>query len=257
MTEDEALLRAIVVNPGEDTPRGAYADWLDEHDDPRGLYLRAEFEWARTGKKEKALRKLGAGLDPVWVYRVSRPPVGVCFRQSILVSDTQGPKLSLQEIQHAGERYGGFPPEYVAFLLNYNGGELLEPVDIDEWSFEGFCTINGAMSIDDVVTNIEFEYEDDGLLQDFTSLPDGRIPVAYSHCYGIGEYYSAAMLVKSKRSVKESAWRVDYYDNPLANDVPFDEASDPANCYSRIAKTFHEFVFLIDSSFQPDDTEPQ
>src|SRR5947209_836949 len=31
MTEDAALLAAIAAHPDEDTPRLAYADWLDEH----------------------------------------------------------------------------------------------------------------------------------------------------------------------------------------------------------------------------------
>ena len=84
MTEDEAFIRAVVDNPGEDTPRGAYADWLDEHDDPRGPYLRAEFEWAmpwRNGERPTdnlALRERAARLDPMWVARISRPPMGVC-----------------------------------------------------------------------------------------------------------------------------------------------------------------------------------
>jgi uncharacterized protein (TIGR02996 family) len=39
MTEDEAFLRAILDAPDDDAPRLMYADWLDEHGDPR----RAEF----------------------------------------------------------------------------------------------------------------------------------------------------------------------------------------------------------------------
>ena len=33
MTEREALLHAIRLEPDEDTPRLVYADWLDEHGD--------------------------------------------------------------------------------------------------------------------------------------------------------------------------------------------------------------------------------
>src|SRR5579871_38256 len=39
MTEAEALLASIEENPNEDTPRLAFADWLDEH----GQAIRAEF----------------------------------------------------------------------------------------------------------------------------------------------------------------------------------------------------------------------
>ena len=47
MSDDEAFIRAIVDSPGDDTPRLVYADWLDEHSDPRGDYLRAEAEAVR------------------------------------------------------------------------------------------------------------------------------------------------------------------------------------------------------------------
>jgi uncharacterized protein (TIGR02996 family) len=91
MNEDEAFIRAIVDNPGDGTARLVYADWLDDRDDPRGPYLRAEMEWAKMkagGRRSKSfaakqkaemrLRRMAVGLDAVWVARVSHPPVGVC-----------------------------------------------------------------------------------------------------------------------------------------------------------------------------------
>src|SRR5262249_31741447 len=88
MTEDEVFIRAVVDSPGDDTSRLVYADWLDEHDDPRGPYLRAETDpvrrWTDTRDVPRlmaGIAKLGrmaAALDPVWVARVSRPPQGVC-----------------------------------------------------------------------------------------------------------------------------------------------------------------------------------
>jgi uncharacterized protein (TIGR02996 family) len=121
MSEDEAFVRAIVDRPGDDTARLVYADWLDERDDPRGAYLRAEMEWVRTGKKVRALRALAKPLDPVWVARVSRPPVGVCcdhltFRKS-------GPTVTPEDIDATEQRVGGtFGAQFRAFLLNHNGG---------------------------------------------------------------------------------------------------------------------------------------
>src|SRR4051812_24308887 len=45
--EEAALLAAIAAHPEEDTPRLAYADWLDEHagdlPDPAAARIRAEF----------------------------------------------------------------------------------------------------------------------------------------------------------------------------------------------------------------------
>ena len=84
MTEDEVFIRAIVDSPGDDTPRLVYADWLDDRDDPRGMYLRAEADWEKSWRyckrpgESSGFRKLATGLDPVWVACVSRSPVGVC-----------------------------------------------------------------------------------------------------------------------------------------------------------------------------------
>lgn len=40
MTDRDALLRAILLAPGDDTPRLAFADWLDEHGEPGRAELR-------------------------------------------------------------------------------------------------------------------------------------------------------------------------------------------------------------------------
>jgi uncharacterized protein (TIGR02996 family) len=127
MNEDEAFIRAIVDRPGDDTARLVYADWLDDRDDPRGAYLRAEFEWAKpwhSGERppeSPELRKLAAGLDPVWVARVSRPPMGVCCEH--LRFKERGPVIDAAEIDQVEQRLGGkFSHDFRAFLLNYNGG---------------------------------------------------------------------------------------------------------------------------------------
>jgi uncharacterized protein (TIGR02996 family) len=128
VTEDEAFIRAVVDNPGDDTPRLVYADWLNERDDPRGAYLRAEHAWAAThdpGDRE-TLRQMAKGLDPVWVARVSRPPVGVCC-DHVRFSEC-GPKLTLADIEQVEQRLGGqFCVQFRAFLLNYNGGKADPP----------------------------------------------------------------------------------------------------------------------------------
>jgi uncharacterized protein (TIGR02996 family) len=48
MTDGEALRRAIVADPDDDTPRLVYADWLDENRQPeRAAFIRAQVEAAR------------------------------------------------------------------------------------------------------------------------------------------------------------------------------------------------------------------
>jgi uncharacterized protein (TIGR02996 family) len=49
VTDGEALRRAIVENPDEDTHRLVYADWLDENRQPdRAAFIRAQIEAARA-----------------------------------------------------------------------------------------------------------------------------------------------------------------------------------------------------------------
>jgi uncharacterized protein (TIGR02996 family) len=49
MTDGEALRRAIVADPDDDTPRLIYADWLDENGQPdRAAFIRAQVEEARA-----------------------------------------------------------------------------------------------------------------------------------------------------------------------------------------------------------------
>lgn len=44
MSDREAFLRAIRANPDDDTVRLVFADWLDEHDDPLGEFIRVQIE---------------------------------------------------------------------------------------------------------------------------------------------------------------------------------------------------------------------
>lgn len=44
MNDRLAFLRAIRANPDDDTTRLVFADWLDEHDDPLGEFIRVQIE---------------------------------------------------------------------------------------------------------------------------------------------------------------------------------------------------------------------
>lgn len=53
MDEEQALLRAIIADRDDDTVRLAYADWLDEHDQPeRAAFIRVQIELARVALSE-------------------------------------------------------------------------------------------------------------------------------------------------------------------------------------------------------------
>jgi uncharacterized protein (TIGR02996 family) len=46
VTEEQAFLAAIAADPADATARLVFADWLTEHDDPRGEWLRARTQLA-------------------------------------------------------------------------------------------------------------------------------------------------------------------------------------------------------------------
>lgn len=123
--DDDAFIRKIVDSPGDDLPRLVYADWLDERDDPRGAYLRAELEWAKPWRDgnlpndASAVQALAVGLDALWVARVSRPPVGVCWDAVKAFADgeaTTGYDLDVAS-SHLSMK---LPAELRGLLLNYN-----------------------------------------------------------------------------------------------------------------------------------------
>jgi uncharacterized protein (TIGR02996 family) len=74
MTPEDAFLQEIAANPADDAPRLVYADWLEERDDPRGRYLRAEVELARLAEgdpayagREAELQELREAVEPEWL----------------------------------------------------------------------------------------------------------------------------------------------------------------------------------------------
>src|SRR5262245_36122621 len=73
MTDEEALIRAILAAPGDWPFRLVYADWLEERGDPRAEYLRLLCSLAKWGSDPYArLRELHPGLDPEWVELMHR-----------------------------------------------------------------------------------------------------------------------------------------------------------------------------------------
>src|SRR6516162_9506959 len=109
MNQAEAFIGAVLAAPKDDSPRLAYADWLDQRGDARGQYLRTEVQWAqaREAKLEAQLEELATNLDAVWVARVSRPPVGVCA-DHLWLRDPMGeirPKLTEADLDWIERRF--------------------------------------------------------------------------------------------------------------------------------------------------------
>jgi uncharacterized protein (TIGR02996 family) len=77
MTERDAFIRSIVENPADDTTRLAFADWLDEHDEPElAEFIRVQVKLGDTrrynpprgfGKLVKREEKLLAANEKTWL----------------------------------------------------------------------------------------------------------------------------------------------------------------------------------------------
>jgi uncharacterized protein (TIGR02996 family) len=77
VTEDEAFLEAIREQPGDDTTRLVYADWLDDHDDPRAKYLRLHVQ---TVAAIRRLAELQASIDLPWTLAATSGLVALLSR---------------------------------------------------------------------------------------------------------------------------------------------------------------------------------
>lgn len=76
MTDEDAFIRAILQRPTDDALRLVYADWLEEHGDPRAEYLRLECKLAGDNSKaHQALRarreELRRQVDLEWAVNVA------------------------------------------------------------------------------------------------------------------------------------------------------------------------------------------
>ncbi len=60
MTHDHAFLQAVLDEPDDDAPRLIYADWLEEHGDPRGEFIRVQCALTRLPLGVPARRELKA-----------------------------------------------------------------------------------------------------------------------------------------------------------------------------------------------------
>lgn len=79
MSVEESLLAQLAEHPEDDVTRLVYADWLEERDDARAEYLRAEVELGgvfsdilRAEAVQAQLRELRAGLDPDWLLHAGK-----------------------------------------------------------------------------------------------------------------------------------------------------------------------------------------
>lgn len=141
MSEDEAFVARLRAKPDDETARLVYADFLDERDDPRGAYLRAEAAWVALQPQDEQYRPLyrelsrrAAVLDPAWLVSASR--VGHLVRTvcepgpSYTVPPPLDPRPAFAELravyaeafgaEAASERFC-LPVDFLAFVTLYGG----------------------------------------------------------------------------------------------------------------------------------------
>jgi uncharacterized protein (TIGR02996 family) len=83
--EDKAFVRAILNSPADLSGWLAYADWLDERDDPRAEFIRLQVRiltpdemWPDPIGVLERIEELRPTLDPDWLAVFERAPIDNC-----------------------------------------------------------------------------------------------------------------------------------------------------------------------------------
>jgi uncharacterized protein (TIGR02996 family) len=90
MNDDQDFIDAILADPGDDTLRLVYADWLEERGDRRAEYLRIEAALAGDGQTRghrqlrRQLNELRQVIDRHWQALLDRVPLENCHFRSAL-----------------------------------------------------------------------------------------------------------------------------------------------------------------------------
>jgi uncharacterized protein (TIGR02996 family) len=66
VNEEAGFIAAMLADPEDRTVLFVYADWLDEHNDPRGEYLRLILEGSFAGERLRRFIELSVGIDYRW-----------------------------------------------------------------------------------------------------------------------------------------------------------------------------------------------
>jgi uncharacterized protein (TIGR02996 family) len=91
MTHDEAFLQAIQEDPGDESLRLIYADYLDERGDPRGEFIRAQCQLANTAEGDPRReelqgreRQLLTAHEQEWIGPLKGLATRWCFRRGFV-----------------------------------------------------------------------------------------------------------------------------------------------------------------------------
>jgi len=260
---DDSFISAILSSPADLSIRRDYAEALRDSDAARAGYLEMEWTWAASRQPAdlRELQNLARQIDPVWVARISRPPVGVCCDRLRNYCDTESapPRLSPAEIGWVESRFQlTLPADYRAFLLNYNGA--LSPTCRLEISAEQremgcneyvfFCSILEAREaeIDDTADLVWMLQ----LLEDDVRQTDKRLedlPYEWQRemaQHWRGEPYASWMVIGTGAPTGEMEWYCLECRGPDTGRVfcaDVEALRQPDHCL--LASSFAEFLGLI------------
>ncbi len=107
---------------------------------------------------------MAAGLDPLWVARVARPPLGV-YADHLAFESTGAPVLADELAEVTSRLDVQFPAEYSAFLLNWNGGVV-----------GNFLVVETATGTIEVPSGVEWRFAQLTEVRHFEARPNDRLP---------------------------------------------------------------------------------
>src|SRR5262245_41398238 len=170
MPERDAFLRTIRERPDDDGPRLVYADWLEEHGDPRGEFIRIQCELAKLppwDPRRPALEEREADLlavhDYDWLGRPKRWVTHWEFKRGFvdrftvthptlaglegLLAESIQPKVAFA-VQHPQQLGGESMRELLdsPHLEELGGLDWLEPIPNDEWESLASLLISPRLS---------------------------------------------------------------------------------------------------------------
>ena len=81
-----AFVKAVIAAPDDDLPRMVFADWLDEHSDPRGEFIRLQIDRHRRGGRGIGPREyeLLVEHEPAWRGELPEGCDAVRFRRGFI-----------------------------------------------------------------------------------------------------------------------------------------------------------------------------
>src|SRR5437763_1336214 len=94
MPDAAAFLRMIAAAPDDDAPRLVYADWLEEHGDPRGAFIRVQCALAALPDDDP--RRPLAGHAAAWTQEFAGRVGGWQFRRGFVEEITLSAEAFLE-----------------------------------------------------------------------------------------------------------------------------------------------------------------